>query len=204
MNDDTIAQTGRMLGALLYYAPDDERNAAILSQLRQHGRELTWPCGRCEASAAALGQMVSGLAGEHRRALKQDWQRLFIGPDRLPAPPWGSVYLDRESVLFGDSTLALRQWLRQRGIAPQLERREPEDHIGLMLMLAAWTAENQPAWLDELLAEHLLPWAMRYLELLEPGARHPFYLGLARLARISLNDWREARRITVAKKAIFY
>ncbi len=34
----------------------------------------------------------------------------------LPAPPWGSVWLDKENVLFGDSTLALREWMRANGI----------------------------------------------------------------------------------------
>ncbi len=52
----------------------------------------------------------------------------------LPAPPWGSVWLDKESVLFGDSTLALRQWMRENGIALEADGNEPEDHFGTVLL----------------------------------------------------------------------
>ncbi len=70
-------------------------------------------------------------------SLPQARQRLFIGPYALPSPPWGSVWLDRESVLFGDSTLALRQWMRENGIQFEMQQNEPEDHFGSLLLLAA-------------------------------------------------------------------
>lgn len=78
-------------------------------------------------------------------------------------PPWGSVWLDRESVLFGDSTLALRQWMRENHIAFEMQQNEPEDHFGTLLMLAAWLAENgRETERDQLLAasaamEHAFP-----------------------------------------------
>jgi hypothetical protein len=45
-------------------------------------------------------------------------------------------------VLFGDSTLALRQWMRENAIAFEMQQNEPEDHFGTLLLLAAWLAEN--------------------------------------------------------------
>jgi TorA maturation chaperone TorD len=90
-------------------------------------------------NAAALAETFTAPADE---PLTDAWQRLFIGPYALPAPPWGSVWLDRESVLFGDSTLALRQWMRENGIAFEMQQNEPEDHFGTLLLLAAWLAEN--------------------------------------------------------------
>lgn len=86
----------------------------------------------------------------------QAWQRLFVGPWALPSPPWGSVWLDRESVLFGDSTLALRQWMREKGIQFEMKQNEPEDHFGSLLLMAAWLAENgRQTECEELLAWHL-------------------------------------------------
>ncbi|WJY13413.1 Tat proofreading chaperone DmsD [Pectobacteriaceae bacterium CE90] len=204
MTKQIVSLTGRMLGALLYYAPDDERNAELLSQLRQHDWYQMWPCGDAEQIAIAAQQINDGLQTGYDEKLSDAWQKLFIGPYALPAPPWGSVYLDRENVLFGDSTLALREWLRQQGIEPQSEQRDPEDHIGLMLMLAAWCAENQPDGVPVLLSEHLLPWAMRYLELLEQGAEHPFYQGLAVLTRATLLDWQGRYQITLTERTLFY
>ena len=49
----------------------------------------------------------------------------------------GSVWLDRENVLFGDSTLALRQWMRDNGIQFAMQQNEPEDHFGSLLLLTA-------------------------------------------------------------------
>jgi hypothetical protein len=107
---------------------------------------------------------------------------LFIGPYALPAPPWGSVWLDRESVLFGDST-PLRQWMRENGIAFEMQQNEPEDHFGTLLLLAAWLAENgRDSECDQLLAWHLLPWSTRFLSVFVDNAGHPFYTALGRLA----------------------
>ena len=69
---------------------------------------------------------------------RQEYRRLFVGPAPKPAPPWGSVYTDRECVVFGESTLALRAWMRAQGIARLVDDKTPEDHIGLMLVLMAW------------------------------------------------------------------
>ena len=55
---------------------------------------------------------------------------------------------------FGNSLLALRDFLQQHQIAFQTQQDEPEDHIGLMLMLAAYLAENRPHLLIEFLREH--------------------------------------------------
>ncbi len=196
MTDATIALTGRTLGALLYYPPLSPQNAGLLEALAGSGWELEWPAVPELYAAAAL--IRTGLAAPWFDALEETWQRLFIGPHALAAPPWGSVYLDREGVVFGESTVALRRWLGQQGIAPQRQNREPEDHIGLLLMLAAWLAENNEAPLDDLLEQHILPWSGRYLTLLAQGADHPFYQGIAQLAQATLDSWQRQRRLAPA------
>ena len=138
-------------------------------------------------------------------ALQADaWQRLFIGPYALPAPPWGSVWLDRESVLFGDSTLALRQWMRENNIAFEMQQNEPEGHFGTLLLLGAWLAENgREAECEQLLAWHLLPWSTRFLSVFVDNAGHPFYAALGRLAQLTLADWRSGLLIPVAEKTLY-
>ena len=119
------------------------------------------------------------------------------------APDWGSVWLDKESVLFGDSTLELRQWMRDNHIVWEASQNEPEDHFGTLLMLAAWLVENQRyATCDELLAWHLLPWAGRFLEIFVAEARHPFWQAAGRLARLTLSDWQNRLLMPVAQKAL--
>ncbi|AOV96560.1 DMSO reductase maturation protein DsmD [Edwardsiella hoshinae] len=180
-----MALTARALGALLYSAPESKQAAPLVAVLRQPQEVRRWPYG----TPAQREHCATLLAAPADESLAEAHQRLFIGPHALAAPPWGSVYLDRESVLFGDSTLALRQWMRAQGIDWQSDSREPEDHIGLLLLLVAWLAEGQPQLLAPLLQQHLLPWSGRYLTLLSQAADHPFYQGVAALSALTLHAW---------------
>lgn len=107
------------------------------------------------------------------------------------------MYTDRECVVFGEATLALRAWMRRIGVARTTDERTPEDHIGLMLALLAYLAEERPELTDEYLRDHLLTWAPHYLEALEEAADHPFYQGLAALTRSTLLGLQEARGLEV-------
>lgn len=206
MSDDVatklamIELTGRVLGALFYYDPDSEAAAPLIAMLRQPGWETQWPVANDGLSIIAH-ELTQEADDE---TLQQARQRLFIGPYALPAPPWGSVWLDRESVLFGDSTLALRSWMQQNGIAHNSEMNEPEDQFGTLLMLAAWLAgEGRENALDELLAYHLLPWSDRFLEQFIDGAAHPFWHALGELAQLTLSQWRSMLTLPVAECQLY-
>ncbi|QHB34628.1 Tat proofreading chaperone DmsD [Yersinia canariae] len=190
-----IALTGRVLGALFYCEPDSPACSDIVAQLSSGSWVAQWPYGREEKLAPIAALLAQSAAQETR---EEAWQRLFIGPYALPAPPWGSVYLDKENVLFGDSTLKLRNWMAEQHVEVTLDTEEPEDQFGLLLMMVAWLAENQPEKLPDLLAEHLLTWAYRYLDLLQSDAAHPFYQGLAQLATLTLTHWQHELQVTPA------
>ncbi|ALB64758.1 twin-argninine leader-binding protein DmsD [Cronobacter condimenti 1330] len=194
-----IACSARVLGALFYYAPDAPQASGIVDALRAPGWQHEWPYA-CDA-AIIDGFCAPPVPDE---TLAQAWQRLFIGPHALPAPPWGSVWLDRESVLFGDSTLALQHWLRDNAITFETPLQEPADHIGLLLLLAAWLAEqSKTRELEELLAWHLLPFAPRFLEVFCAQAQHPFYGALGELTRATFACWRSALVMPVAQKPLY-
>lgn len=118
-------------------------------------------------------------------------------------PPWGSVYTDREQVIFGESTLRLRSWMRQHGIARLADDRMPDDHIGLMLSLLATLTEERPELVEEYLSEHLLPWAPHYLGLLEVCAEHPFYKGLALLTKATLKGAQDELSLVVIEPRFY-
>ncbi|CNI02093.1 Cytoplasmic chaperone TorD family protein [Yersinia pekkanenii] len=188
-----IALTGRVLGALFYCEPDSPACSNIVAQLSSSAWVAEWPYG-LEIQLMPIAALLAQDQSED--TLEEAWQRLFIGPYALPAPPWGSVYLDKENVLFGDSTVKLRDWMAQRQVEVTLEQQEPEDHFGLLLMMAAWLAEHQPVDLPALLAEHLLPWGYRYLALLQSDAGHPFYQGVAQLTALTLTHWQDELQVT--------
>ncbi|NUU67894.1 Tat proofreading chaperone DmsD [Enterobacteriaceae bacterium BIT-l23] len=197
---NAIALSGRVLGALFYYEPRSDAAAMLTQMLQTPGWENEWPLSQPVPSA--IPAMMAG--NRQDETLEQAHQRLFVGPWALPAPPWGSVWLDRENVLFGDSTLALRQWMQSRGVAHHSVQNEPEDQFGTLLMLAAWLADaGQQQALDELLAWHLLPWAPRFLACFVENAAHPFWQGLGELAQLTLADWRSGLPIPVVEKPLF-
>ena len=187
-----IALTGRVLGALFYCEPDSPVCGDIVAQLRSGSWVTQWPYGR-DNQLASIAELL--MQPDKNETLEEAWQRLFIGPYALPAPPWGSVYLDKENVLFGDSTLKLRHWMAQQQVDVTLAQEEPEDQFGLLMMMAAWLAEHQPADLPDLLAEHVLPFAYRYLDLLQSTAGHSFYQGVAQLATLTLTDWQHELQV---------
>ena len=197
-----IAFVGETLGPFFLQDPKTgEAGAAFqaLAALDVDAAAAEWPfAGEAEARAC-LALMKEGLAhGIEDDDLVWEYRRLFVGPAPKPAPPWGSVYTDRECVVFGESTLALRAWMRAQGIARLVDDKTPEDHIGLMLVLMAWIARNQPADLDDYLRLHLLPWSSHFLDELAEAAKQPFYEGLARLAKASLAGIQSERALDVA------
>ena len=150
--------------------------------------------GAAKAEASGEGAPDSVFtASPAPDALTAEYRRLFVGPAPKAAPPWGSVYTDKDQVVFGASTLALRDWLRRNGIAVSRsdDSDEPEDHIGTMLVLLAWLAEENPPAVEEYLRDHLLPWAPHFLELMEGAAELPFFQSLAALTRLTLTGAQE-------------
>lgn len=173
---------------------------AALAELDVAAAAAQWPFAGDEIAAVegALAAMKEGLAaGADHDDVVWEYRRLFVGPGHLPAPPWGSVYTDRECVVFGESTLALRAWMRAVGVERLADERTPEDHIGLMLALLSFLAAERSELVDDYLRDHLLTWAPHYLEALEEAAEQPFYAGLARLTRLTLAGLQRERGLTV-------
>lgn len=197
-----VALGGQTLGALFLTDPKEAAFEPLFEQLTALSSLEDWPFGS-EGELARAYKLFSEGTAEGCAALGREYQRLFIGPHHFEAPAWGSVYLDRDQILFGNSTLELDQWMRVNGIAINEDKKEPVDHIGKMLVLLGWLAQEKPDLLAEYLAEHLMPWAPRYLELLEADARSPFYEGLAVLTRVTLDGVVRELGVTPAKKQLY-
>ncbi|RUS67165.1 Tat proofreading chaperone DmsD [Saezia sanguinis] len=197
-----IVASLKMLGTLLRTQPSDDALVPLFSMLKTQGLAANWPFG----SAQQLEHIQSCLfATEDLHELDAHWQRLFIGPHHLYAPPWGSVYLDKENVIFGESSIWLGSFLREHGMFVDTGMHEPEDHIGLMFWYAAGFVEKE---MDEalctLLAQHMLPWSARYLALLKEHAQVPFYEGLAELAQLSLDSLAQRIHVQAQDLPLFF
>jgi len=128
--------------------------------------------------------------------LHWDFTRMFIGPYKLPAPPWESAYRTKERLLFQEHTLKVRQTYLKYGLQAPGYPAEPDDHIGLELDFMHQTTrmalthvergegEALTALLRDQMAfleEHLLAWAPRFAADVVHSAQTDFYRGMARI-----------------------
>ena len=195
-----------LLGTL--FASDPKRDAESadafnsLATMNVDAVAVDWPFVDAEVCAPLLRGLQEGaLKGADE--LAKEYRRLFVGPNALQAPPYGSVYTDPDQVLFGASTLALRGWLNEVGIGIDNDEVAPEDHIATMLSLAAWIMRVKPAVLEEYLAKHLLTWAPHYLGELGEAASDGFYRCLATLAGLTLEGAREQLGLNVEEPRFY-
>jgi TorA maturation chaperone TorD len=125
-----------------------------------------------------------------------DYTRMFVGPGKVPAPPWESIYRDVEHLHLSEETLEVRDAYRKYNLLPKDFGHEPDDHIGLELdfmhKLCEMTKEkaeisdetglveilkDQKAFLDE----HLLKWVPDWTRDVVKSAETDFYKGMVQL-----------------------
>ncbi|WP_054177545.1 TorD/DmsD family molecular chaperone [Trabulsiella odontotermitis] len=189
----------RILGALFYYSPERSETRELLQCLPTLPSLYSW--NDPERIAALCEQWPQ----PDDEALIWQFSTLFEGQGEMVAPPWGSVYLERDNLLMGESTALYRAFLRRHGIAFDGKDNEPEDQFGLMLL--AWSAlleRGNPNAAATLLEVHLLPWAHRYLELLKRNEISPFYARLARVATLFLNDIQQRKALRPETRRLFF
>lgn len=121
--------------------------------------------------------------------LTVDYAKLFIGPFDLLAPPYGSVYLDGQRQVMGDSTIKVLQLYRQAGLHLSDEFKEPPDHIitelEFMYYLASKYIETgDEQWLlkkEEFFNNYLSQWIKDFAIRIQENAKTAFYKNLAQL-----------------------
>jgi len=129
------------------------------------------------------------------KRLKEEFYRLFIGPGPLVAPPYESVYLGKEKIIFDIQTLQIRDCYRAWGLEVEKKYKEPDDHIGIELQFMAYLIEqaislaNQPdKFLENLLdqqfflSQHILAFGPQFFQRVIDKSLEDFYRGLSFLA----------------------
>lgn len=145
-----------------------------------------------------LRRAMSTDAGGILDKMKSEYTYLMIGPNKLPAPPWESVYRTKERLLFQECTLIVRRAYLKYQFLPSNYPHEADDHIALeldfMAHLAKLTLEcfenngieevkrllaDQKSFLDE----HLLVWIDQFADQIQNSRTHYFYPQIALLTK---------------------
>lgn len=182
------------LAAQMYRKPVDEGLAAYFRTVDLDDPDDVFARDEtCRRGLELIQRHFEGADALH--SASADFHRLFVGPMKLVAAPWSSVYLDLGS-LFGPTALAVERVFKENGFAIPEGNHEPFDHIGYELAFVeemhkaaerarAEDTDPQP-YLEQartFIETYVLPWMDAFLGKLSSGARADCYRGLAELTR---------------------
>jgi putative dimethyl sulfoxide reductase chaperone len=210
-----------LLGRAIYNYPENEERTWLQSLIDEDVfSEAPLAVDRDETKAG-LGFLQkwgeNGLADEAFANMQVDYTRLFIGPGKVLAAPWESVYLGDDRLIFQERTLRVRAWYQRFGLEAERIHQEPDDHIGLELLFMSHLAtlgiqalnEQDNARFEELLEaqrgfvkEHLGAWALIWCGLVEQHAKTDFYKGLALLTRGAVSALAEMLDVKLVKDPV--
>ena len=108
-------------------APSTWRAKELIPQLHA-ALETCFP-----AAAIHARRLQEALDETSGLDLARQHARLFIGPGRLDAPPYGSVWLDPDRRLMGPSTQRVTKHYRAAGVSLDDETHDAPDHIAVEL-----------------------------------------------------------------------
>ncbi len=188
-NESTIF---RLLGGLLFNSPSSE---TVQNTLKSEST----------LDNTVFNNLLALIKSSDIDMLDADFFQLLQGSGDMPSPPWGSAYLDKENALFGASTLELREFMRSKALACDTGVREPEDHIGLMFMLVSFLLEQKDInGANQLLSDHLMPFAPTMLNLMRIHAETDFYRQLAEISLGWLECYCEEQCLTVLERRNYW
>ena len=166
-----------------YYSPDEK----LLKKLKNLGKTTGWPC--CE-----IAQFIP--KNNPLSMLTVEFSKLFLGPFKLLAPPFGSVYLDTSGTVMSNSTTDVRDRYRQEGV--DIALKEVPDHVAIELEFMYLLVFKQVEALNNsdneridnyvskqisFLQMHLGKWISEFANNIETHAKTDFYKNLARLTK---------------------
>ncbi|WP_456432822.1 TorD/DmsD family molecular chaperone [Thermosulfuriphilus sp.] len=132
--------------------------------------------------AQDLDLSIPSLNGLDKEQLRAEYTRLFISaPFGAEAPPYASVYLSPEGLLFQRPHDEALSFYRQAGLEVE-GAGEPADHLAFELAFVGRLLEEESGpLLDDFLHKHLLRWYPAFLKRLLAAEPHPYFGFLARL-----------------------
>lgn len=148
----------------------------------------------CEPATASAEQMLKLLTAYSEEELLVDYAKLFVGPNELIAPPYGSIYLDKERKVMGDSTIKTMELYREAGLAINDDFKELPDHIAVELEFMYYLVFKETEALEksdidtahkfikmqqEFLNSFLGLWINNFCEKIKNGTDNEFYIALA-------------------------
>jgi TorA maturation chaperone TorD len=158
----------------------------------------------CEPAAEWVQSMRKEFDGNaNLEPLKIDFSKLFVGPYKLFAAPYGSVYLDSERKIMGNSTLDVKTSYREAGLDTAKNFKDAPDHISAELEFMYYLifkeieafsnadvekAVNFVQKQKSFLEDHLMAWVPEFAGSIIEYAENSFYQNLAKATEAFLKE----------------
>lgn len=146
--------------------------------------------------AAHAQRLGEDYAADGLDNLLLDYTRLFLGPNQILAKPYGSIWLEGQNSVMGESTMAVLKLYEEGGFDMNEEFREAPDHVAVELEFlylliyreneARRNGESEAlqaksALRRRFLDEHLCRWVGPFTAAITAGAQSAYYRQLAEL-----------------------
>jgi len=190
------------------YNPPEKGIADVLKRLE---------AGLCATGSNAISQVVmmrndlnTGVTVDD---LKIQFAKLYIGPYKVLAPPFGSVYLDDKHQIMGESTLDVIKRYSAAGLTVDEGFKNPPDHISAELefmhiliieelnCLHKGCVDEAVEWLVqqfEFLKSHIGQWVDSFTGLTFQETQMPYFRYLATATQQFIQEERQWLGETVA------
>lgn len=166
---------------IFYYEPTAKKLNFVLENVS------LWPDDDNETQKL-IAEILTSVNQDGFEKIKEDFYKLFIGPGKKDVYPWGSVYTDKENLLFGKSTILWEEFCIKTGIVISPSSNEPTDHFALVIsaIAAILSSESEPkikvSKVQFIFREHFSPWGLDVLSLVVQNASTIYYKNFAKLA----------------------
>lgn len=158
----------------------------------------------CEPAAAVVRKMSEVLEGHTDiEFLKIDFSKLFVGPYTLLAAPYGSVYLEGERKVMGESTLDVINRYREAGLETAKNFKDAPDHITAELEFMYYLIFKELEGFSDsdtaravgfvqkqkyFLEDHLMAWVPEFADSIRKYGENRFYPYLAEATESFLKE----------------
>lgn len=128
--------------------------------------------------------LLSQINEKDASNLEFDYNRLFVGPNRLEAPPYESTYRNKERAVLQRETLAVRNFYLRAGLEVKKKNIEPDDHLSIELEFICFLLENSledenyEKLYEDFLKIHLYEWIDSHLDLVREKANNNIIVGM--------------------------
>lgn len=190
---EALSAVCRFVAVLYRFKPDGN----VVSQIcgidtEPNGEDFILNQEDCCKGLSMMKKYCMGCEAIPPVGMSNDYHDLFVGPHKLLAAPWASVYLD-EGLLYGPSTFRTKEYFSSQGFSVSSNVSEPCDHVSYEWQFMADMQERIVSDIEEgddlgleadirttggFLNECLDPWIERFCEQVVAGSKTVFYQGL--------------------------